>query len=53
MAASRKRHLTEKETGKTMNNSQSDLSSEDELLTALSSISIDSSDEELSAERHW
>ncbi len=37
MTASRKRHLTEKETAKAMNNSQFDLSSEDELLTACSS----------------
>ena len=49
MAASKKRHLGEK----TVNNFQSDLSSEDELLAALSSITIDSSDEELPAERHW
>ncbi|UJR06707.1 hypothetical protein I4U23_010993 [Adineta vaga] len=53
MAASKKRHLAEKEAEKTMNNFQSDLSSEDELLGGLSSITIDSSDEELPAERHW
>ena len=57
MAALKKRHLTEKETAKTMSNSQSDLSSEDELLAALSSSSssssIDSDDEGLPAERHW
>ncbi|CAF4574221.1 unnamed protein product, partial [Rotaria sp. Silwood2] len=52
MAALRKRHVTKRETGKTMNNSQSDLSLEDELLITVSCISIDSGDEELPAEHH-
>jgi hypothetical protein len=45
--------LTEQEIGKTMSNSESDLSSEDELLTAFDCISIDSDNEDLPGERQW
>jgi hypothetical protein len=53
MATSRKRHLTEEEIGEIMSNSGSDLSSEDELLTAFDYITIDSDDEDLSRECQW
>ena len=53
MATSRKRHLTDEETRETMNNSESDLSSEDELLTAFDYVTIDSGDKGLPRERQW
>ncbi|CAF4163433.1 unnamed protein product, partial [Rotaria sordida] len=53
MAASKKRRLAENEINEITNDSQSDLSSEDELVSNFSSVSIDSSDEEDAAERKW
>ena len=53
MATSRKRRLTKEEIQKTMVNSRSDLSSEDELLTAFDYVTIDSDDEDLPGERQW
>ncbi|CAF3694111.1 unnamed protein product [Rotaria sordida] len=53
MAASKKRRLAENEINEITNDSQSDLPSEDELVSNFSSISIDSSDEEDVAERKW
>ncbi len=51
MTGLRKRRLTEREIGKIMNNSQSDLSSENRLLMNFNSTSIDSADEDLLAKR--
>lgn len=42
MATARERRLTEQKSGETMNNSESDVSSEDELLMAFDCISINS-----------
>ena len=42
MATSRKRPLTEEEVEETMDKSGSDLSSEDELLTAVDDMTVDS-----------
>ena len=53
MATSRKRHLTDEEIRETMSNSGSDLSSEDELLTAFDYVTIDSGDRDLPRERQW
>ena len=53
MATSRKRHLTDEEIRETMSNSGSDLSSEDELLTAFDYVTIDSGDKDLPRERQW
>ena len=53
MATSRKRHLTEEEVEETMDNSGSDLSSEDELLTVVDDMTVDSDDEESTEERQW
>ena len=53
MATSRKRHLTDEEIMETMSNSGSDLSSEDELLTAFDYVTIDSGNEDLPRERQW
>ena len=50
MATSRKRHLTDEEIRETMSNSGSDLSSEDELLTAFDYVTIDSGNEDLPRE---
>ena len=52
MATSRKRHLTDEEIEETMINSGSDLSSEDELLTAFDYVTIESGDD-LPRERPW
>ena len=51
MATSRKRHLTDEEIRETMSDSGSDLSSEDELLTAFDYVTIDSGNEDLPRER--
>ena len=51
MATSRKRYLTDEEIRETMSNSGSDLSSEDELLTAFDYVTIDSGDKDLPRER--
>ena len=51
MATSRKRCLTEDEMEETMSNPESDLSSEDELLTTLDYKTINSGDEDLPEER--
>jgi hypothetical protein len=53
MATSRQRRLTEEEIGETTSDSESDLSSEDELLTAFDYVTIDSDDEDLPEERQW
>ena len=53
MATSRKRRLTDEEIRETMSNSGSDLSSEDELLTAFDYLTIDSGKEDLPSERQW
>ena len=53
MATSRKRLLTEQETGKTTSNSESDTSSVDQLLEAIECVSIDSDDEDFPGERQW
>ena len=53
MATSRKRHLTDEEIRETtcMSDSGSDLSSEDELLTAFDYVTTDSGNEDLPRER--
>ncbi|CAF2859834.1 unnamed protein product [Rotaria sp. Silwood2] len=53
MATSKKRHLTDEDIEETMSNSGSNLSSEDELLTAFDYVTIDSGDEDLPRERPW
>ena len=53
MATARKRRLTEQGTDEISDNSEFDLSSEDELLMGLDCISIDSDNADLSEERKW
>ena len=53
MAASKQRRLTEEEIWETMSDSESDLSSEDELRTAFDYVTIDSDDENFPEERQW
>lgn len=51
MATLRKRLSTEQEIGETTNNSESDLSSEEEPLEVFDYVSIDAGDEDLPGER--
>ena len=53
MATARERRQTDHEIDEIMSNSQSDMSSQDELLMGFDSISFDSDDEDLLSARHW
>ena len=53
MVTARERRQTDHETDEIMSNSQSDMSSQDELLMGFDSISFDSDDEDLPSARQW
>ena len=53
MVTARERRQTDHETDQIMSNSQSDMSSQDELLMGVDRISFDSDDEDLPSARQW